>query len=119
VTFALAATATGPSRSARTSGVGVSTSSPEWPRSRNLWAADGAAATLERAIALDPYAESLYRLLIEVYGRLGRHDAARRTFTQLERRLEEIDVDPDPETTAALKRALEGASRRLRSVPDR
>ena len=80
--------------------------------------ANAAVSTLERAVELDPYAQSVHQRLIELYGRLGRQDAARRTYARLERRLAEIDVDPEEQTTSALKRALEESPRRLRSVTD-
>lgn len=80
--------------------------------------ANGAVATLERAIDLDPYAESIHMAVIKLYGRLGRPDAARRTYARLERHLGQIDTDPQQETLDALNGALDRGQRRLRSVPE-
>jgi DNA-binding SARP family transcriptional activator len=43
---------------------------------------------------------------MEVEARLGRTDAARRTFRQLESRLAELDVDPDQVTMDLADRLL-------------
>jgi DNA-binding SARP family transcriptional activator len=53
---------------------------------------------LERAITLDPIAEDIYRRLIRLLGRAGRADAVSRLWAQLQGRLADIDLDPDPET---------------------
>jgi DNA-binding SARP family transcriptional activator len=59
---------------------------------------DAAIEILERAIALDPVAEDIYRRLIRLLGRAGRADAVSRLWAQLQGRLADIDLDPDPET---------------------
>jgi DNA-binding SARP family transcriptional activator len=61
---------------------------------------------LERATAIDRYQESLYQRIIRLQGALGRPEAARRTYRLLESRLAELDAEPDPETTRALREAL-------------
>ncbi len=68
-----------------------------------------ALVALDRAIAIDPYAEEMYCRAIEVHNALGNLDAARRLYHQLENQLADIDADPDPETTALLDQA--GAAR--------
>ncbi len=55
---------------------------------------EAALHALERAIALDPYAEDLYRRAMRLHARLHRPDGVRRTLRHLENRLEELDVDP-------------------------
>lgn len=67
--------------------------------------ATAALATLERAIAIDPYVEELYQRVMSIHAVHGRRDAVVRTYRALERRLEEIDVEPT-ERTAALLREL-------------
>ncbi len=61
---------------------------------------DAAVAALGEGIAADPFAEELYRRTMRLQARLGRIDDVRRTFKELERRLADIDVDPDPTTEA-------------------
>jgi DNA-binding SARP family transcriptional activator len=67
----------------------------------------GAQAALERAVQADPVAEECYRRLMRLHARQRRLDLAQRRYRQLKDRLEELGVDPDPETTrllAALRR---------------
>lgn len=59
-----------------------------------------ALAALERAVQIDPHAEELYRRIMRLHAAAGRTDAVRRTLRLLEARLTDLDVDPDPETTA-------------------
>lgn len=59
---------------------------------------EAALSTLERAIGVDPYAEELYRRAMFVLSELGRPEAARRLFRQLEERLAELDLEPEGET---------------------
>lgn len=80
--------------------------------------ADAAVATLERAIELDPYAEATHQRLIDLYGLLRRPDAARRVYSRLARRLDEIDVDPSSNTSSSVTRAMEGSVRHLRRVSE-
>jgi DNA-binding SARP family transcriptional activator len=62
----------------------------------------GAQAALERAIQADPVAEECYRRLMRLHARQRRLDLAQRRYRQLKMRLEELDADPEPETTALL-----------------
>lgn len=64
-----------------------------------------AEAVLERAIELDQYGEEPYRRLMALQARSGHHDAVRATWRLLQRRLAELDVDPEP-ATLRLHRAL-------------
>jgi len=70
-----------------------------------LGAPDAAEAVLERAVELDRYAEEPYRRLLSLHGRRRRPEAVETTFRLLQRRLEEIDVDPEP-ATLRLDRSL-------------
>ncbi len=62
----------------------------------------GAQAALERAVQADPVAEECYRRLMRLHARQRRLDLAQRCYRQLKDRLEELGVDPDPETTRLL-----------------
>jgi len=62
----------------------------------------GALAALERAVQADPVAEECYRRLMRLHARRRRLDLAQRLYRQLKDRLEELGVDPDPETTRLL-----------------
>jgi DNA-binding SARP family transcriptional activator len=66
---------------------------------------DAAVETLERAIALDRYAEEPYRRLMALHGAEGRLDAVREVWRLLQGRLAELDLDVEP-ATAALYRQL-------------
>ena len=70
-----------------------------------LGAPDAAEAVLEGAVELDRYAEEPYRRLLSLHGRRRRPEAVASTFRLLQRRLEEIDVDPEP-ATLRLHRSL-------------
>jgi DNA-binding SARP family transcriptional activator len=65
---------------------------------------DEAIETLERAITLDPLAEDIYRRLIRLLWRAGRVDAVSRLWAQLQGRLADIDLDPDPATTTLVRK---------------
>ncbi len=67
---------------------------------------EGAVAALDKGIAADPFAEELYRRAMRLQARLGLTDDARRTFKELERRLADIDADPDPATQALVAELL-------------
>ncbi|HET9732287.1 MAG TPA: BTAD domain-containing putative transcriptional regulator [Acidimicrobiales bacterium] len=71
-------------------------------RSGDLPAAE---AVLENVIDLDRYAEEPYRRLMSLQARHGRTGAVKATWRQLQRRLIELDLDPDP-ATARLYRSL-------------
>jgi DNA-binding SARP family transcriptional activator len=62
---------------------------------------------LRRAINVDRHGEYLYRKVMEIYGRLGRPNDVRRTFSELEAALEEIEVEPDQETVELRGRLLQ------------
>ncbi|MEU0511605.1 BTAD domain-containing putative transcriptional regulator [Amycolatopsis sp. NPDC006125] len=53
---------------------------------------------LETARAFDPHNELLYRDIMRLQHKLGRHDAISRTLTLLHTRLAEIDNEPTPDT---------------------
>jgi DNA-binding SARP family transcriptional activator/LysM repeat protein len=84
-----------------------------------LGALDAAEEALGRAIELDRYAEEPYRRLMTLQGEHGRREALAATWRLLERRLAEIDVEPEP-ATVRLHRSLTtdaapaGGSRRVR-----
>ncbi len=59
-------------------------------------------ALLERILLQDPADEDAHRLAIELFGRQGRHHAARRQFLHCRRELSNLGVEPSPETIAAL-----------------
>ncbi len=66
---------------------------------------DGATAALERATEFDRYAEEPYRRLMALQGGRGRLDAVNSTWRLLERRLAEIDIDPE-DVTIRLYRSI-------------
>lgn len=78
----------------------------------------GALAAAEQALAVDPYDEAVYRQVMRLQGRLGRPDAVARTYRLLERRLLDLDAEPEPLTRQLLaelapqKRAEPGAQER-------
>ncbi|MFV2179910.1 BTAD domain-containing putative transcriptional regulator [Actinomadura sp. LOL_016] len=59
---------------------------------------DRALATIEQAIHLDPYAESLYRAIMQLQIDLGHPDAAHRTYRLLTTRLADLDTEPTDQT---------------------
>lgn len=69
-------------------------------------AGEAALATLDEATRLDPYAEAVYRRQMALQLRLGQVEAVARTYKQLERRLAEIDADPDEATTELVATAI-------------
>ncbi|TMQ90008.1 hypothetical protein ETD83_37315, partial [Actinomadura soli] len=54
--------------------------------------------TLEQAITHDPYAEHLYRNLMQLQAEHDHPDAARRTYQLLTNRLNALDIEPDDQT---------------------
>lgn len=61
-----------------------------------------ALAALEQARTLDPDNEEIYRRLVQLQLRLERPDAVKRTARLLRARLDELGVDPEPETQSLL-----------------
>jgi DNA-binding SARP family transcriptional activator len=62
-----------------------------------------AISTVERAVALDPYAEELYRRLITLHLEANRPDTARRCYRQLRDRLDDLGAEPDPSTQILIR----------------
>ncbi|MDQ1438217.1 MAG: hypothetical protein QOK43_1846 [Acidimicrobiaceae bacterium] len=73
---------------------------------------EAAAATVERAIDLDAYAEDLYVRGSRVYCALGRTESARRLLARLEGALAEFGQKPMTETIGSIARAINIAERR-------
>lgn len=59
---------------------------------------DEAVTTLDRALDHDPYNEQLYQRSFRLLHQLGRADAVRRLYRQLQNRLADLDADPEPAT---------------------
>ena len=59
---------------------------------------EAASAMLRRAVQFDHYAEEGFRRLMALDARLGRRDSIRTTWSQLQRNLAELELDPEPET---------------------
>jgi DNA-binding SARP family transcriptional activator len=57
-----------------------------------------ALAALDRAIAIDPYAEELYRREMRLHSAIGHPDAAGRKMRDLTSRLDDLGLDPREET---------------------
>lgn len=68
----------------------------------------GALRTLRKAIDANPHSEYLYRRTMEIYGQLGRANDIRRTYSELEAALAEIEAEPDHETAELRTRLLNG-----------
>ncbi|MHB1927842.1 MAG: BTAD domain-containing putative transcriptional regulator [Acidimicrobiales bacterium] len=62
----------------------------------------GALTLAERAMNVDPYAEAVYRQVMRLQARTGRPDAVVRTYRSLERRLIDLDAEPEPLTRKLL-----------------
>jgi DNA-binding SARP family transcriptional activator len=60
--------------------------------------ARGSWQALQRAVEVDPYAEQIYRRIMRLQAKLGRPDDAAATFRRLQGRLDEIDLEPTPES---------------------
>ncbi|KUO19170.1 BTAD domain-containing putative transcriptional regulator [Streptomyces dysideae] len=63
---------------------------------------DAALTALEHVIALHPDHEQLYQHAIRLYQAAGRQDAARHTYTRLERHLADLGLEPEPATQALI-----------------
>jgi DNA-binding SARP family transcriptional activator len=64
---------------------------------------DGAITALEDGARWDAYNEELHQRIMRLQARLGRLDAARRTYTRLQERLAELGADPDEATDRLLQ----------------
>jgi DNA-binding SARP family transcriptional activator len=62
----------------------------------------GTLHALERACAIDPYCEDVYRRLMCQLVDMGRQDAALRVYRELELRVAELGVEPEEETEALM-----------------
>ncbi|MGI8983567.1 MAG: BTAD domain-containing putative transcriptional regulator [Acidimicrobiales bacterium] len=60
--------------------------------------ARGSWQALQRAVEVDPYAEQIYRRIMRLQSKLGRPDDATATFRRLQARLEEVELEPTPES---------------------
>lgn len=67
-----------------------------------------AEAVLERVVDLDRYGEEPYRRLMVLQAEGGRIDAVKATWRLLQRRLLDLDLDPDP-SSGQLYRSLTGS----------
>ncbi|MFE7277496.1 BTAD domain-containing putative transcriptional regulator [Streptomyces sp. NPDC057623] len=63
---------------------------------------DTALAALEHVMSLHPDHEQLYQHAIRLYQAVGRHDAARHTYTRLKRQLADLGFEPEPATQALI-----------------
>ena len=55
-------------------------------------------AALQRALEVDPFAEQIYRRIMRLQGKLSRPDDADVTYRRLVAKLQEVDLQPTPET---------------------
>lgn len=62
----------------------------------------GALVAAEQALAVDPYDEAVYRQVMRFQARHGRPDAVARAYRLLERRLLDLDAEPEPLTRQLL-----------------
>lgn len=68
---------------------------------------EAATGALLKAIAVDRYAEHLYRSIMELYAKLGRRSDVERVYKELEAALaDELEAEPDPETHSLKNRLL-------------
>ena len=82
-------------------------------------ARDAAAATLNRALALDPLAEEAHRRLIRLHLDRGSYNAAIRRYRQCcEIMRRELGTCPEPSTTALYREALLRLKEEPDTVPD-
>jgi DNA-binding SARP family transcriptional activator/tetratricopeptide (TPR) repeat protein len=78
----------------------------------------GAHELVERVLERDPTDEAAHRLAIRLYAGEGRHHAARRQFDLCRSALrDQLDMDPSPETRAALESAEASGSATLARSP--
>lgn len=68
---------------------------------------EAAVGGLLKAIAIDRYAEHLYRSVMELYAELGRRNDVKRVHKELEAALtDELESEPDPQTQALRNKLL-------------
>lgn len=72
---------------------------------------DDAIVAVERAIAIDPYAEELYVRGVRLLVAAGRTESGVQLYRQLRQRLDQLDVDPMESTSKAIARILGDADR--------
>ncbi|MDQ3963602.1 MAG: LysM peptidoglycan-binding domain-containing protein [Actinomycetota bacterium] len=73
---------------------------------------EGALDAVRRAIAIDPFAEHLYRQAMTLYGTLGRTSDVHRIYNDLVALLaDELEAEPDPETSELKDRLSSPAGR--------
>jgi two-component SAPR family response regulator len=78
---------------------------------------EDAVAYLDRAIAVDPYGEDLYLLVLQCLRALGEVKRAKRYYEQIVRVLkEDLDVEPAAEVTGAYRNCLEEGSLRKKGT---
>lgn len=78
---------------------------------------DDAIGVLDRAIEMDSINEDLYRRAMSIEGRIGRSKAVLKRFNKLEAVLQdELDVDPDEETSALLRQIMREVEERKRAL---
>lgn len=63
---------------------------------------DGVLTLLEHLGTIHPDHERLAQHTIRLYQAAGRHDAARHTYTRLERHLTDLGLQPEPATQALI-----------------
>jgi DNA-binding SARP family transcriptional activator len=73
--------------------------------------AAAAEAVLERVVDLDRYGEEPYRRLMILQAKTGRIDAVKSTWRLLQRRLLDLDLDPDPSSGQLYRSFTEADSR--------
>jgi two-component SAPR family response regulator len=76
-----------------------------------------ALTVLDTAIAHDPYAEQLYQAAMRRHADLGDIDAIAACFTELTRRLEELDAEPSDQTTELAGALTDDVRRRAHHKP--
>ncbi|WP_431953092.1 BTAD domain-containing putative transcriptional regulator [Actinacidiphila sp. bgisy167] len=75
---------------------------------------DTALTLLEHLAAIHPDHERLAQHAIRLYQAVGRHDAARHTFTRLQRHLAELGLEPEPATCALITTRTAHTTRKIR-----
>lgn len=76
----------------------------------------GALGVLRQAIDANPQGEYLYRRTMEIFGRFGRANDIRRTYSELEAALSEIEAEPEHEPAELRRRLLDGLRQKPPSI---